>query len=464
MRRRSDDDEDTIVAHPACSETTRLLPTPEGRLLGSRSVVINDPSSSDSEDGGTGNRKKGERNVGKLNLLSAKYESLDYDHCENQPYLDEERAKGYSFIVQRDLLRWIIMCAIGILTALVACCIDITIEQLSDLKYGLLQYSMEECVTGNCMGNPYFVWIMLNVVPVLFAACLTAFFAPVSAGSGIPQVKCYLNGVKVPSVVRIKTLLIKAIGVTLSVTGGLAVGKEGPMIHSGAVIAAGISQGKSTTLGIDTKLFKSFREDHEKRDFVSGGAAAGVAAAFGAPVGGVLFSLEEGASFWNQSLTWRIFFGSMISVFTLNIVLSAYHGTPGPMIHSGAVIAAGISQGKSTTLGIDTKLFKSFREDHEKRDFVSGGAAAGVAAAFGAPVGGVLFSLEEGASFWNQSLTWRIFFGSMISVFTLNIVLSAYHGTPGQLTDSGLLNFGKFDDLSYDWLELPLFMVMGIIG
>ena len=48
---------------------------------------------------------------------------------------------------------------------------------------------------------------------------------PVAAGSGIPQIKCFLNGVKVPHVVRVKTLIIKVIGVVSAVAGGLAVGK-----------------------------------------------------------------------------------------------------------------------------------------------------------------------------------------------------------------------------------------------
>ena len=49
------------------------------------------------------------------------------------------------------------------------------------------------------------------------------------------------------------------------------------------------------------------------------------------------------------------------------------------MVHAGAVIAAGVSQGKSNVLGCDTSFskFQDFRNDREKRDFVACGAAAG---------------------------------------------------------------------------------------
>ncbi|XP_015175894.1 PREDICTED: H(+)/Cl(-) exchange transporter 7 [Polistes dominula] len=277
----------------------------------------------------------GDIKPGATNFLSTNYESLDYDPCENYLLQDEERKKGYKFVVKKNFARWFIFLLIGICTAFIACFVDISIEQLSNIKYGYLKTYVDHCVVNNCLWLPYLLWLTSNLIPVLIGAVLVSYVEPVAAGSGIPQVKCYLNGIKVPRVVRIKTLAVKTIGVICTVVGGLAGGKEGPMIHSGAIVAAGISQGKSTTFKKDLGIFKYFREDHEKRDFVSGGAASGVSAAFGAPIGGVLFSIEEGTSFFNQSLTWRTFFASMITTFTLNIILSTYHGHPGDLSYPG---------------------------------------------------------------------------------------------------------------------------------
>lgn len=146
---------------------------------------------------------------------------------------------------------------------------------------------------------PYFFYILTNCLPVIIGSVLVTYVEPVAAGSGqsmvdkyvsvfqrflnsgIPLVKCYLNGIKVPKVVRLKTLVVKAVGVITSVIGGLAGGKEGPMVQIGAVVAAGISQGKSSSFNKDFGIFRYFRDDHEKRDFVVCGSSAGVAAAFG---------------------------------------------------------------------------------------------------------------------------------------------------------------------------------------
>ncbi|XP_026472921.1 H(+)/Cl(-) exchange transporter 7 isoform X2 [Ctenocephalides felis] len=282
-------------------------------------------------------RSRGNLNERSPYSLSSEYESLDYDICENSIYIEEEKRRGSLYILRKDTARWFICLATGVLVALIAAVVDIVIEQLSEYKYTMLSKSVDKHFSNGTTYIPYLLWIAWNIIPVLIGSFLVAYIEPVAGGSGIPQVKCFLNGVKVPRLVRFKTMVVKVIGVITSVVGGLAGGKEGPMIHTGAIIAAGISQGKSIFFGRDLKIFRYFREDHEKRDFVSGGAAAGVAAAFGAPIGGVLFSLEEGASFWNQSLTWRTFFASVMSTFTLNVILSAYHGHPGDLSYSGLI-------------------------------------------------------------------------------------------------------------------------------
>lgn len=76
----------------------------------------------------------------------------------------------------------------------------------------------------------------------LFAVCCCLYIAPAAAGSGIPDVMAYLNGVDVPAVLSFRTLVAKILGSLGSVGGGLAVGKEGPFVHIGACIASVFSQ------------------------------------------------------------------------------------------------------------------------------------------------------------------------------------------------------------------------------
>jgi chloride channel 6 len=61
---------------------------------------------------------------------------------------------------------------------------------------------------------------------------------------------------------------------------------------------------------------------------------------------------------------------------------------------------------------------------------MSAGIAAGVSAAFGAPIGGSLFAYElsKPNTFWSFSLTWKVFFASTISAFTLSIFKQLYEG------------------------------------
>lgn len=286
-----------------------------------------------------------------------KYESLDYDTIENVLFLEHQHKSKFNHFLSRDLQRWLAILLIAFATAISGFFASFSVNILTQIKFSqIIDLSNYECnlttINGldsqedekistvkliQCMLPSYCSWIVWNLLPSVFGCLLVTYIAPIAAGSGIPVVKCYLNGVKIPYVVRVETYVAKLLGVITSVVGGLAAGKEGPFIHCGAALGAGISQGKSSTFNFDTRLFKSFRNDRDKRDFVSAGASAGVAAAFGSPIGGVLFALEEGASFWNQALTWRLFFCSMMTSFILNIFMIALNHNSGVLAFNSLV-------------------------------------------------------------------------------------------------------------------------------
>jgi chloride channel 7 len=261
-------------------------------------------------------------------------QSLDYDTVENAIWEDDQLKLTRREQSRRIVVKWLVTLVIGMITGIFAFAMAMGIQWLLFGKMKAIYMLINSC---DCIWQPLLAYLGISLGAVVVGATLVQFVEPAAGGSGIPEIKCYLNGVKVPHVVRIQTLLVKVVGTVLSVGGGMALGKEGPMIHTGAIIAAGISQGKATSLkwSWDGGALKSFRNDREKRDFVSAGAAAGVGAAFSAPIGGVMFSLEEGSSFWNQEVTIRTFFCSTIATFTLSFFISGFAGSWGSFLNPG---------------------------------------------------------------------------------------------------------------------------------
>ncbi|KAH8062813.1 chloride channel [Aureococcus anophagefferens] len=197
------------------------------------------------------------------------------------------------------------------------------------------------------------------------AAAITAYGAPAASSSGVPEVIAYLNGITIREAFNLRTALAKfascacavqrPVAVTAferfennetssqscsvgAVASGLAAGPEGPMIHLGAIIGRGLSQAESAALGLNfPRAFPALRNSRDLRDHVSLGAACGVSAAFGAPIGGLLFAAEEVASFWSTELSWRVFFACAVATTTRDVLLAVGAGGFGP-IRSRALV------------------------------------------------------------------------------------------------------------------------------
>jgi len=250
-------------------------------------------------------------------------ESEAWRHHQMQRHADD-LGHWWTFARVLEVRRWSLTLLTGFWVGACALFVTYFTRFLTNFKYRTFNAMIDQEKTGQLPFGAAFLFLLCCNLLFATFAWVSVYIEPLASGSGIPEIKCFLNGLNIPRLVSIKTVLCKAIGIIFSCSAGLPLGKEGPMIHIGSGVAAAVSQGGSQGMGLDASFsnVQDFRNDKEKRDFVSCGAAAGVAAAFGAPMGGVLFSFEEGASFWTTKLTWRCFFCCLTTVGSVYLINS----------------------------------------------------------------------------------------------------------------------------------------------
>ncbi|MEQ2295863.1 H(+)/Cl(-) exchange transporter 3 [Ameca splendens] len=238
---------------------------------------------------------------------------------------------------------WLVVTLTGLASGALAGLIDIAADWMNDLKEGVclsaMWFNHEQCcwtsnettfaerdkcpqwkswaelILGQAEGPGsyimnYFMYIYWALSFAFLAVCLVKVFAPYACGSGIPEIKTILSGFIIRGYLGKWTLMIKTITLVLAVASGLSLGKEGPLVHVACCCG-----------NIFSYLFPKYsKNEAKKREVLSAASAAGVSVAFGAPIGGVLFSLEEVSYYFPLKTLWRSFFAALVAAFVLRSI------------------------------------------------------------------------------------------------------------------------------------------------
>ncbi|CAN3372345.1 hypothetical protein DIURU_004531 [Diutina rugosa] len=248
-------------------------------------------------------------------------------HYENCTYIDwpsenqlQPSQEDYNF------RKWAVVIGAAVLVGYMASFINLLATFFNDFKKGLCLRKLDSWSLSNpystCPADSWKSWsqilfgisnwfsaVFINlplylIMSVVMAGCATYISqkAPWIRQSGIPEIKLIVSGLNynVSQYLGLQTLLYKVAGLVLVVSSGLWLGKEGPLVHVSCCIFNILLE-----IGVGADCHEALR-----REILSAATATGIAVAFNAPIGGVLFVLESMPSYfiptknmWNSFVT-----------------------------------------------------------------------------------------------------------------------------------------------------------------
>jgi H+/Cl- antiporter ClcA len=352
---------------------------------------------------------------------------------------------------------WLGAIAVGLIAVLYA--------QLIDFGYNaFLRYAAQ------------YRWLPLVLTPAVSAACvwITLRFFPGSEGSGIPQVIASLHGSDElgQRLLTIRILVGKILVSFLAILGGLTIGREGPTIHVGAALMFNLR-------AFYPKRFRAIRGGVLERRLALAGAAAGLSAAFNAPLAGVVFAIEELTRSFEQRtsgvLITAIIFAGVVSLGIQGNY--TYFGTIEVGAHFPDLLAlavvligivAGVAGGIFCWLLLNTRRWMpSTLIAWRARRPVAFGAGCGLLiAVIGVLSGGHTFG--SGYAEARAMLEGRAHLTVLYPVFKMASMVGSYlPGAPGGLFAPSLAigaGIGNAVHLLFSQLQLPMLIALGMVG
>ncbi|CAI5442764.1 unnamed protein product [Caenorhabditis angaria] len=232
--------------------------------------------------------------------------------------------RQYHNIVHFFVEDWFISAMLGTITAILSITIDIAIEGLVHLKHD--RYKI---LVANANYYGFIFWVSFTSILVCAASFVCHAISKEAIGSGIPQVKVIIHGFTLKNYLSLKTLVAKIIGITLVLGSGLPVGKEGPFVHIGAIIATLLNR-----ITAACQLTSFFSNEGRAMEMLSIGCAVGIACTFSAPMGAVLYGIESTSKYFAVKNYWRSFFATTCSALIFRYILAEMDQTTDGTIYA----------------------------------------------------------------------------------------------------------------------------------